>query len=82
LKSKDDKLKNYIISKVKIVENSWKDLKLPFFSSYDRKKIHSIVSEYNNPKIYTKSIWEWKERRLFICRVDEKVTIDLDWNDI
>jgi predicted RNA-binding protein Jag len=70
------------MSKIKIVEDSWKDLKLPFFSSYERKKIHSIVSEYWNPKIYTKSIWELRERRLFICRIDEKITIDPDWNDI
>jgi predicted RNA-binding protein Jag len=82
LKTKDDKLKNYIISKINIVEKSKKELKLPFFSAYDRKKIHSIVSEYWNPKIYTKSVWEWSERRLFICPVDEKITIDLDWNDI
>ena len=81
-KCKDDKLKQYIFSKISLVEKSWKDLKLPFFSAYDRKKIHSIVSEYNNSKIYTKSIWEWSERRLYICKVNEKITIDLDWNDI
>jgi predicted RNA-binding protein Jag len=43
LKSKDDRLKNYILAKIKIVEDSGRDLKLPFFSSYERKKIHSIV---------------------------------------
>jgi predicted RNA-binding protein Jag len=82
LKSKDDKLKVYIISKIKIVEESWKDLKLPFFCAYDRKKIHSIVSEYGNNKIYTKSFWEWLERRLYICKLEEKITIDIDGNDI
>lgn len=81
-KSKDEKLKKYVTSKIKFVEKSWKDLKLPFFSAYERKKIHSIVSEFNNPKIYTKSIWEWSERRLYICKIDEKITIDLDGNDI
>jgi predicted RNA-binding protein Jag len=55
---------------------------MPFFSAYERKKIHSIVGEYWNPKIYTKSVWEWNERRLFICKTDEKLTIDLDWSDI
>lgn len=82
LKTKDDKLKNYIISKINIVEKSKKDLKLPFFSAYDRKKIHSIVSEYWNPKIYTKSLWDWHDRRLFICFLNEKITIDLDGSDI
>lgn len=81
-KSKDDKLQNYIISKIKIVESNWKDIKLPFFSAYERKKIHWFVSDYGNSKIYTKSMWEWAERRLYICKVNEKITIDLDWNDI
>lgn len=81
-KTKDDKLKKYIESKIKFVEKSGNDLKLPFFSAYERKKIHSIVSEYNNPQIYTKSIWEWAERRLFICKQAKTLTIDLDWNDI
>ncbi|MDR0772239.1 MAG: hypothetical protein LBF15_04335 [Candidatus Peribacteria bacterium] len=56
LKTKDDKLKNYIISKIEYVLKSGRDLKLPFFSAYDRKKIHSTVGEYGNPRIYTKSI--------------------------
>jgi len=82
IKSKDDRLKSHIISKIKYVEKSWQDLMLPFYSAYDRKKIHSIVSEYKNDKIYTKSIWEWNERRLYICKINERITIDLDWNDI
>ena len=55
---------------------------LPYYSAYDRKKIHSIVAEYKNDKIYTKSIWEWNQRRLYICKIDQKITIDLDWDDI
>lgn len=82
IKSKDDRLKNLIIWKIKIVEKTWQDLMLPFYSAYDRKKIHSIVSDYKNDKIYTKSIWEWNERRLYICKINDKITIDLDWNDI
>lgn len=82
IKSKDDRLKNLIISKIKLVEKSWKDLMLPFYSAYDRKKIHSIVSDYKNEKIYTKSIWEWNDRRLYICMINKKITIDIDWNDI
>ena len=82
IKSKDDRLKSHIISKIKYVEKSWQDLMLPFYSAYDRKKIHSIVSDYKNDKIYTKSIWEWNERRLYICKINERITIDLDWNDI
>lgn len=82
MKSKDDRLKSHILSKIKFVEKTWKDLVLPFYSAYDRKKIHSIVSEYKNDKIYTKSIWEDKERRLYICKINDRITIDLDWDDI
>lgn len=82
MKSKDDRLKTFILSKIKVVEKSWNDLMLPYYSAYDRKKIHSIVADYKNDKIYTKSIWEWNQRRLYICKINEKITIDLDWNDI
>ena len=81
-KNKDDKLINFIKSKIDIIKKEWTDIKLPFFSSYDRKKIHSFVSELNNDLIYTKSIWEWNERRLYICKKNKKITIDIDGNDI
>jgi len=79
---KEEKLLNFIKSKIEIVEKTWKDIKLPFFSSYERKKIHSFVSSLQNNNIYTKSIWEWKDRRLHICKKEEKITIDIDWIDI
>jgi len=82
IKSKDDRLKTFILDKIKLVEKNWNDLMLPYYSAYDRKKIHSIVADYKNDKIYTKSIWEWNQRRLYICKINQKITIDLDWNDI
>lgn len=82
IQSKEENLKNIILEKIKYVEKSWKDLMLPFYSAYDRKKIHSIVWDYENDKIYTKSIWEWEERRLYICKVNQKLSIDIDWDDI
>ncbi len=82
VESKDERLKKLILEKISYVEKSWNDLRLPYYNAYERKKIHSIVSEYDNKKIYTKSIWEWEERRLFICKVNEKLTIDIDWDDI
>lgn len=82
LKSKDDRLKEFIISKIKIVEKTWKDLKMPFFSAYERKKIHDIVASYWNSSIFTQSIWEWKERRIHICKVEKKLSIDIDSLDI
>lgn len=81
LKSKEDKLLNFIKSKIAFVEQTWRDLKLPFLSAYERKKVHSYVSDLKSD-IYTKSEWEWKDRRLYICKKNTRVTIDLDWTDI
>lgn len=82
MKSKDDKLFDFIKSKIKLVEKTGKDIQLPFYSSYERKKIHWYVSEMTKKWIYTKSIWEWKERRLYICKQWKTLTIDIDWDDI
>ena len=66
-KSKDDRLKSFINSKIKYVEKSSNDLKLPFYSAYNRKKIHWFVWDYWNDKIYTKSIEnEMKEDCTFV----------------
>jgi predicted RNA-binding protein Jag len=54
--SKEEKLLVYVKSKIDFVEQTGRDFKLPFFSSYERKKIHSYVSELCNTRIYTKSM--------------------------
>jgi predicted RNA-binding protein Jag len=54
LKSKEDKLINYIKNKIDYVKETNKDFRLPFFSAYERKKIHSYVSDLKSD-IYTKS---------------------------
>ena len=82
VKTKDDRLLDFIKSKVSYLEKSWKDIQLPFYSSYERKKIHWFVSDMKDKWIFTKSIWEWKERRLYICKEEAKLTIDIDWDDI
>lgn len=82
MKSKDDRLFDFIKSKISYVEKSGKDIKLPFYSAYERKKIHWYVSDYGNDSIFTKSIGEWKDRRLYICKQWEKLSIDIDGDDI
>lgn len=80
--SKDEKLFSFVKSKIELLKN-WKDtIILPFLNAYDRKKVHSFIAELDNKKIYTKSVWEWSDRRLHICRINEKITIDIDWDDI
>lgn len=82
LESKEEKLLQMIKRKIEVVEQTGKDIKLPFLSWYERKLVHSFVAEYANPLIYTKSLWEWRERFLHICKKNEKITIDLEGNNI
>lgn len=82
MESKDNRLFDFVKNKIEFVEKTGKDIVLPFFSAYERKKIHSFVAELWNNKIYTKSSWEWKERRMHICKKDQKLTIDMNSIDI
>ena len=81
LEQKDRKLLAFISSKVQIVQESWKEIVLPFFTAYERKKVHSYVSE-NGENVYTESKWEGHDRRIHLCKKAEKMTIDLDGDDI
>lgn len=81
LEKKDEKLFSYIRSKMDIVEKTGQEFRLPYFSAYERKKVHSFVGEQSG-RIYTKSEWEGEERRIFLCKKDEKMTIDIDGDTI
>lgn len=78
LSKKDDKLFSFISKKIELVK-SWKDIVLPYYSPYERKKIHNYISSLNDDGIFTKSIWEWSERRMHICKKNKSITIDMDW---
>jgi predicted RNA-binding protein Jag len=45
LEKKDEKLLTFIQSKIDYVKSSGKEIILPFFTAYERKKVHSYVSE-------------------------------------
>lgn len=85
-KSKDEKLFRFIDSKIDFVIKSKKEISLPNFSAYERKKIHSYISDKNNPKIRSYSVWDWKKRVMHLAFSDEKIAvasnIDIDWIDI
>ncbi len=81
LEKKDEKLLSFIASKIDYVKESGKDIVLPFFTSYERKKVHSFVSE-QWWSVSTESRWEWRDRRIHLCKKEEKMTIDLDGDDI
>ena len=81
LEKKDEKLLSFIASKIHYVKDSGKDVVLPFFTAYERKKVHSFVSQKWG-SVYTESRWEGKDRRIHLCKQEEKMTIDLDGDDI
>jgi len=81
LEKKDAKLLAFIASKMELVKSSGKEIILPFLTAYERKKVHSYVSE-NGGNVFTQSIGEGKERRIHLCKKDEKMTIDIDGDDI
>lgn len=81
LEKKDEKLLHFIQSKIDYVRSSGKEVILPFFTAYERKKVHSYVSKAGE-SIYTQSQWEGKERRIHLCKKDVKMTIDIDGDDI
>lgn len=84
MKTKDDRLFDFIKHKIDYLNKNSKEIILPFYSSYERRKIHWFVHKLNKSWIFTKSVWEWKERRLHIYKeiVSKKLTIDIDWSDI
>lgn len=82
LSKKENKLHDFIMKKIQFVKSGKWDIVLPFFNSYERKKIHSYVCELNDSEIFTKSVWEWSQRRLHICKKSKNITIDIDGIDI
>ncbi len=82
LAEKDAQLFNTIDDKIELCLRQNKEIQLPFFSPYERKKIHNYIADKNLENIWTKSEGEWKERRLYICKKSKKMTIDMDWTEI
>jgi len=83
IKTKDERLFEFIEKEINYLERSRKkELALPFYSAYERKKIHWYIHQMKEKWIFTKSRWEWKERRLYIFKETAKLTIDIDWDDI
>lgn len=80
--TRDDRLFSFIQSKIIEVQNTWIECKLPFYSAYERKKIHNFISEIQDKNISTQSRWKDNERRIFIYKKEKKLTIDIDGNDI
>jgi predicted RNA-binding protein Jag len=81
LQQKDAKLLLFIQWKIDQVKSSGKEVILPLFTAYERKKVHSFVWEkwWN---VFTESKWEGSERRIHLCKKDEKMTIDINGDDI
>jgi len=91
--NKDSKLFWMIDEKIKLCKETWENIKMPYLSGYDRKKVHSYIHKLWDSNIISKSKWEWNNRRMFIVlsgniipkkslQTDSSLEIDIDWNDI
>lgn len=80
--SKENKLFFLVDNKIRKLDFE-NEIILPFLNSYERKKVHSyIIKNYSEKWIFTKSIWEWKNRRVHLFKKSPTLTIDIDWIDI
>ncbi len=88
IKLKDDKLYKYIDWRIDYVIKSKKDIVLPNFNAYERKKIHTYVSDKKIDWIKAYSQWEWTDRVMHISYNDNnskknnKLDLDIDWVEI
>jgi len=82
INSRDEKLFFMIKEKIILLKKWVNDIKISNLNPYERKKAHAFVSDLQDTKIYTKSIWEWSERSLYICKISPKMTLDIDWDNI
>lgn len=95
LKTKNDRLYEFIDSKVKILLENGGEYMLPDYCPYERKKIHSYIAHIKK-WIKTKSRWKWTDRRLYLMVISknstqnnfaskptpQKLTIDINWDGI
>lgn len=86
-KTRDQRLFEFIDSKIDILlRNGW-EYELPDYSPHERKKIHFYISRLKN-WIKTKSRWKDKDRRIYLLStitekpIRSKLTIDIDWDNI
>lgn len=79
---KDSRLFQFIQSKIDEVKKTGIKCRLPEYTPYQRKKIHSYIAELNFEEIVAKSKWEWSQRRMYISKKPRKLTIDIDGDDI
>lgn len=79
ISKKDDRLINYVSSKIDICRKTWKEIILPFLNAYERKKVHSYIYSLKDWDISSKSIWENDQRRLHIYKKTKTISIDMDW---
>ncbi len=80
--SKDIKLFQFIQEKVDQVKRTWLDCRLPIYSPYERKKIHSYVADLNEKNIITKTVDEDSKRIIYICKKWISLTIYIDGDGI
>lgn len=56
ISKKEDKLLTFVKNKIDLCKKTGKEIILPYFNAYERKKIHAYVCDLADSSIYTKSM--------------------------
>ncbi len=66
MKLKDEKLCRFLDSKIAMVTSTWRSIRMPSLTSYERKKAHGYIADKNIKWLKTQSEWEGLERALIL----------------
>jgi len=77
--NRDAKFFAFIDEEITKVRKTGRNIKLPLLNWYERKKVHSYITNLNDTEIITESRWEKKERSLFIVLLKNKINKNIDY---
>ncbi len=66
MKLKDEKLMQFIDSKILLIQSKWGSIRIPSLTPYERKKAHNYIAELAIIWLWTQSEGEWIERILVL----------------
>lgn len=85
-KTRNERLIDFIAWKIDELKQQKIQIPLPYYDSYQRKKIHDYIHRLKDDQIQSKSTWEGKERRMTLSLKKSYspyiLSIDIDGVDI
>jgi predicted RNA-binding protein Jag len=78
IKLKDQKLMQFIDSKILLIQSKWGSIRIPSLTPYERKKAHNYIAELAIIWLWTQSEGEWIERSLILSYTGVVAPISTD----